>query len=232
MGMCCWTVCDDCDAEAPEMGDAGFLGYPSMDDAAGDCDAATFGSIHRALSGAHLVTSEVDAFREFLEKHKGHHVVTETEDGPAFGEGDEDDEDDEDGEFEEDDIDGEDDMDDEEDEDEEDFGDDEEDLADEGEGEDAVRGRYVVGRYRASCAQCGAAFSTNNEYELLPFERADLTAQHARDLRKNVIDVLDDSCYHAEPLWDDDLEGVVTFIEKHAEHGVMAEVVPAKTGAA
>jgi hypothetical protein len=222
MGMVCWTTCEDCDEKAPELGDSGFMGYPSLDDKVTDVDVATFGSIYKALAAVHAITGEVDAFHKFLERHRGHNVVTDTEDGPAFGGDDDMDEMDElydDDDFEDEDDTGF----------EEDFEDDDiEETSDESllHRDNGAVDSYVRAKYQATCTQCNVSFLTKHSEDFVPFDRTTITAKAMKMYQRHVVDVMDESSYRAEPLYDGDLEELALFFEDHRRHEVVVEIVP------
>lgn len=84
MSVSCSTYCETCNQQAPEIGDQGMLGQPSLETEKQYNDdwgvwSYDFGWIHEGLSALHLVPREVDAYRQFLEHHKGHKVVLVTD---------------------------------------------------------------------------------------------------------------------------------------------------------
>jgi hypothetical protein len=221
MGMACWTTCEDCDEKAPELGDHGYMGYPSLDDEVPDVDVATFGSIYRALVAVHVVTGEVDAFYRFLERHKGHRVVTETEGGSPFE--DDDDMEDMDELYDDEDFDDEDDADYEDDFDDEDMEEDFDEAADSPNGDS-----YAMARYKATCPHCNASFVTEYSESFVPFDRATLTAKDMKMFQQRVVEVMDEASYHAEPLYGDDLDNLARFFKDHMKHEVVVELVAEK----
>jgi hypothetical protein len=212
-------MCENCDEEAPMLGDSGYMGYPSLDDKVPDIDVATFGSIYRTLAAVHVITGEVATFYKFLERHKGHRIVTETEYGSPF----EDDEEDMD---EEDELFDEDGFDDEDDDGLEDELEDEDMEEDSYEEQEKTAEDYVRAKYQATCTKCNASFQTKNDDDFVPFDRVVITAKDMKAYQRRVVDVMDESSYHAEPLWDGDLEDLATFFKKHMKHEVVVELVP------
>lgn len=80
MGIASATYCEDCNEQAPEIGDQGMLGNPSLEAAREyhadwGVNSYTFGWIYDALKGICLVPRDVEAYRQFLKKHTGHKVV-------------------------------------------------------------------------------------------------------------------------------------------------------------
>ena len=211
MGMCCWTVCRDCDAEAPQLGDFGYLGYPSLEERANGSAATTFGAIYRGLAAVHLVTEEIDDFRRFLERHAGHRVVTENQEGLIFGDdgqggalpssavragaadsdGDEDEEDESEGTDED---------------------------------EDEPEAVFIKSRYRASCRRCGESVATGDLYPLSPFMPAPLSAAAIRAFQDTVMPAIETDCYEAAPLYVGDLARLDTFFASHSDHEIVVEL--------
>ncbi|MCP3876665.1 MAG: hypothetical protein GY699_26450 [Desulfobacteraceae bacterium] len=79
MSISTTIYCVDCILEAPEIGDQGFIGMPSLDEKIvpkhKDYDVLqNFGSIYRALSDINLVTYELESFHRFLKEHEGHSI--------------------------------------------------------------------------------------------------------------------------------------------------------------
>jgi hypothetical protein len=197
------------------------MGYPSLDDQVPDVDVATFGSIYRALAAVHVITAEIDAFYQFLERHKGHHVVTETEYGPAFE--DDDDMDEMDELYDEDELEDEDDA-----EFDDDFDDDDiEESSDEASAhqEEPTADGYVRAKYQATCTKCNASFLTKHSDDFVPFDRVAIAAQDMKAYQAQVVAVMDDASYHAEPLWDGDLEELALFFKDHMKHEIVVELV-------
>ena len=80
MSVGCSTYCIDCNEEAPEIGDGGMIGDPSIEDKLtyhededwGDFTTYAFGWIYSGLRAISLIPFEVEAYRAFLLKHQGH----------------------------------------------------------------------------------------------------------------------------------------------------------------
>jgi hypothetical protein len=201
MGVCCSFSCVECGEEAPELGDFGYIGYPSLDAAAGQRDVPNFGHVYAGLAAVRLVTSEVQDFHDFLARHRGHTIDSSGDGEPLFDDGEdlyeEDDEDD----------------------------DDEEEADDVAAGASADS-RYVASQYSATCATCRASFTTKVDYPFLPFDRVSLTAADIKAFLKQVADVADDAMYRAAPVYDGDLENLAAFLRKHAKHEVAVELAP------
>ena len=73
------AACLTCQRLAPILGDAGFLGYPSIEEgtvrgkqAAEYAGMPTFGALYRVLASVGLVTSDLTHYHAFLEEHRGH----------------------------------------------------------------------------------------------------------------------------------------------------------------
>lgn len=89
MGIGYYTYCIDCPAEAPWIGDAGTIGWPTLgmeyapgkvftDSAGGkhrDDPYFPFGRLYRGLAAINLITSDIAAYHAFLVAHDGHRVV-------------------------------------------------------------------------------------------------------------------------------------------------------------
>ncbi|WP_435106828.1 hypothetical protein [Arhodomonas sp. AD133] len=84
MSVRCQTFCVDCNVEAPEIGDGGVFGTPSLavtaipdDDWGGT--AYTFGWLYDGLSALGLRPYDIEAYRAFLREHDGHDVRLTTD---------------------------------------------------------------------------------------------------------------------------------------------------------
>jgi hypothetical protein len=75
MSMDVTTVCVTCGVGAPDLGDGGYIGRPSLEEHSWNPEedvAASFGYIHMGLAAIGMVTWEVSRYREFLLAHQGH----------------------------------------------------------------------------------------------------------------------------------------------------------------
>lgn len=84
MGVACSTYCLDCNVRAPEIGDQGMLGQPSlMDEKDYNEDwgitSYNFGWIYTGLKAISLLPFDVEAYRAFLEAHQGHDILLTTD---------------------------------------------------------------------------------------------------------------------------------------------------------
>ena len=70
MGVTYAVMCLDCGDEGPEVGDFGYIGYPSLDKKKGKRHIPNFGYIYSGLRTLGLLTPGVEEMREFLEKHR------------------------------------------------------------------------------------------------------------------------------------------------------------------
>lgn len=223
MGVTCSFTCVECGEDAPELGDFGYIGYPSLDSGKGDRDIPNFGYIYAGLAAVGLVTDEVQAFQAFLVRHRGHQIDSSADGEPLFGDDDELEDDDLD-EVEDEDDEGDDELDEG---DEEDLGEDDEDPADDG--EDATKrrgGPFLDARYVATCADCRTSFSTSQEYRFVPFDPRVLATTEIKRFLKQVVEAGPEAMYRAEPLYDGDLEGAGKFLRTHARHQVTAQLSP------
>ncbi len=85
MGVLFGAICLDCLEEGPEVGDFGFIGYPSISTDEEACPSKwdkdstspwekNFGFIYIGLEAFKMLTFEVEAFQAFLVKHQGHRI--------------------------------------------------------------------------------------------------------------------------------------------------------------
>lgn len=226
MGVTYGVMCLDCGDEGPEVGDFGYIGYPSLDEEKGKRYVPNFGYIYRGLRTLGLLTPGVEEMREFLEKHRAHTMDLACEGESMFEDEDEDEDDlDDAGEGEHDDDSGDDLDDDDGDEDlDEDL--DDEDF-DEG-GDEAPRpstaskgqgkAKFKTAHFTASCVKCKTTFKTTGTDEVLAFSERTLTPAQVKDAWPRISG---DEFYDrgAEPFWDD-LPGIAAFLKKHAAHSV------------
>ena len=73
MGVNAWVVCRDCGARAPEVGDFGYIGYPSLESRSEPVEGIhTFGYLYEGFKALRLLTGELEAVRAFLRRHRRH----------------------------------------------------------------------------------------------------------------------------------------------------------------
>ncbi len=87
MGVTVTTYCKRCRVAAPEVGDFGFIGSPTLGPAKRG-DVTPFGTIYAGLAALRLVTPELAGFKAFLDEHGRHPIVQQSdaddeEDGDA-----------------------------------------------------------------------------------------------------------------------------------------------------
>ncbi len=221
MGVTYAVMCLDCGDEGPEVGDFGYIGYPSLDKKKGKRHIPNFGYIYSGLRTLGLLTPGVEEMREFLEKHRVHTMDLACE-GESMFEDDQDEDADED-------LDGDEDDDDDDDDDSADDLDDDEDLDDEDFDEDEAprpltaskgqgKARFKTAHFTASCVKCKTTLTTTGLDEVLAFSEKALTPAQVRDAWPRISG---DEFYDrgAEPFGDD-LPGIAAFLKKHAAHSV------------
>lgn len=216
MGVTYGVMCLDCGDEGPEVGDFGYIGYPSLDEEKGKRYVPNFGYIYSGLKTLGLLTPGVEEMREFLEKHRAHAMDLACE-GESMFEDDEEDEDldDDDSDLDEDDEDDDDDDDLDEDLDDEDF---DEDEAPRPRAASKGKGKFKTAHFMATCVKCKATFTTTGADEVLAFSEKTLTPAQVKDAWPRISG---DEFYDrgAEPFWDD-LPALALFLKKHAAHSV------------
>jgi hypothetical protein len=216
------VTCLDCRINAPNVGDGGFLGAPTLEvaeeSAAGGLEREplpTFEYFYEALAGLGIRPYDLDTFREFLVAHSGHRL---------FLSGDHDDQDDWPPELQE------------------------ADEADDPDGMDAYEqreearvrrvasGEFLEAHFHLQCSACEASLQSG-EPELL---RAQPDMAVPRDAAERFASrwgrYPDEGWNHRlmgiadpyEPL----MEELVAFARHHAAHGMRARVVPASPGSA
>lgn len=84
MSVRCQTVCVDCNAEAPEIGDGGVFGEPSLDvryteDEEWGVRSYTFGWLYDGLKRLGIMPHDLEAYAAFLKAHEGHDVRLTTD---------------------------------------------------------------------------------------------------------------------------------------------------------
>jgi hypothetical protein len=200
VGLTCNTTCLDCGEAAPEVGDCGYIGYPSASRELGPGGRPpNFGYLYEGFAAIRLVTHDLDSLDSFLRAHEGHRLQTFADGEPAFGDGGDDAEDLSD-------------M---------DEGEDEDDDWSE---EDAAK--YPVAHYRVQCKACGASFMAEAPDNIKAFAPTPLTSDDIERFLARVAKNLDpETIYRAEPLSPDDLNAVVAFLHKHRDHAVEAAAV-------
>lgn len=220
MGVTYGVMCLDCGDEGPEVGDFGYIGYPSLDEEKGKRYIPNFGYIYSGLRTLGLLTPGVEEMREFLEKHRAHTMDLACEGESMFEDEDQDEDEDEDDDDSDDDLDDDDDDDDDdEDLDDEDFDEDEDEAprpptASKGQG----KAMFKTAHFTASCVKCKTTFTTTGPDEVLAFSERTLTPAQVKDAWPRISG---DEFYDrgAEPFWDD-LPGIAAFLKKHAAHSV------------
>lgn len=75
MGVTFGVVCERCGVEAPEVGDFGYIGAPSLELRKRRDGLQSFGSIYEGLEAIGVVTQEIEAFKTFLDEHRGHPIA-------------------------------------------------------------------------------------------------------------------------------------------------------------
>jgi hypothetical protein len=231
MGVTYEVTCLDCGEEGPEVGDLGYIGYPSLSEEEGGRFLPNFGFIYRGLVMLGMRTQAIEGLRAFLMEHRDHQMDISCEGESMFGEdGDEEELGDENG---EDDEDEEDDERDEEDEGGEDEGDDEDDEEAEGKDEDDDAERqaradpkgFVASHFEASCSRCGASVRSEWEDRVIPFEARVLEKREVREALRRVTG--EESFERAsEPFGPDDFQRICGFLHKHAGHGPRIALIP------
>ena len=207
MGLTCNTACLDCGEAAPEVGDCGYIGYPSASRERGPGGRPpNFGYLYEGFAAIRLVTHNLDSLDSFLRAHEGHRLHTFADGEPAFGDGGDDAEDMSE-------------MDEDED---EDGGEDDDDWSE----EDAAK--YPIAHYRVRCKACGASFQADAPDNIKTFAPTPLTPDDIERFLTQVAKNLDpETIYRAEPLSPDDLNAVAAFLGKHRDHAVEAAAVQA-----
>jgi outer membrane protein assembly factor BamB len=75
--------CLECGSRAPDAGDCGHIGYPSLEDDGGSGDLASFESIYRGYASLGLRLSILDHMRAWLIEHASHKVELTYEGEPV-----------------------------------------------------------------------------------------------------------------------------------------------------
>ena len=214
MGVTFDTLCVKCGESAPEVGDCGYIGFPSASRERGPVERiANFGYIYEGLETIGLRTWSLDALYDFLTRHEGHGLHTFGDGEPAFGDGDPEalaaaqSESDENDDF--DDFDADDDFD-----------------EDDGWNEE-VATAYPAARYRVECSACSEQFQSEFGDNLKALTSTVLSAPSIDAFLERVVQEIDrEAFYRSEPLSGDDLERLAAFLAQHRTHSPVASSVP------
>jgi hypothetical protein len=222
-------LCVRCGERAPEVGDFGYIGSPSLSSLPRFVPwrPQRFGYIYRGLSDVSLMPAEVAAFHAFLRKHRGHRLFAT----PGA--------DDDDGEggflsnmriwvsmglsvirhpsvllrrglqgtlefF---------------------LGGSEDEPSDPS--ALITEADFVMARYRMTCTTCGRSVVTENSDSLRQFERRNLLPKEVAAFERRVLSLDADDIYRATPLIDPgyDLRPFQAFVREHAKHKLEADLV-------
>jgi len=74
MSVSFFTYCIDCSVNAPEIGDAGMMGAPSLEIVSDQDSFYTFGWIYDGLKAINLLPYSIESYKSFLETHQGHKI--------------------------------------------------------------------------------------------------------------------------------------------------------------
>jgi HEAT repeat protein len=67
--------CDECKTDAPEIGDFGYIGSPNLDPKR----RGSFGYIYQGFEALGILPAELEDFKLFLERHRGHRIRSSPE---------------------------------------------------------------------------------------------------------------------------------------------------------
>jgi hypothetical protein len=203
------TVCLDCGVFAPEVGDFGYIGYPSLDTSRGpDCKPPNFGYLYEAFAGIQLVTWHLDLLHGFFRSHAGHRLHTFADDEPLFGDG------------------GPNAM-------QPDPG----EVAllsfglQEAAWTEAAAARYPLARFKVQCGSCAAEYLSSASDNLRRFDLVTLTLGYIRQFGERMKGQLDRFIFmKASPLDGisadfTDLSSLLAFLTDHGAHGLTASMV-------
>ncbi|KHD07438.1 hypothetical protein PN36_10135 [Candidatus Thiomargarita nelsonii] len=82
MSVSFFTYCIDCSVNAPEIGDAGMMGAPSLEIVSDSF--YTFGWIYDGLKAISLLPYSIESYKSFLETHQGHKIHMDDEQLPEL----------------------------------------------------------------------------------------------------------------------------------------------------
>lgn len=219
MGVTYGVMCLDCGDEGPEVGDFGYIGYPSLDEEKGKRYIPNFGYIYSGLRTLGLLTPGVEEMREFLERHRAHTMDLACEGESMFEDEDLDEDAGEDDDDLDDDLDDDDDVEDlDEDLEDEDFDEDEEEAPRSPSASKRGQAKFITAQFTASCVKCKTTFRTTGWDAVLAFSGETLTPAQVKNAWPRIWG---DDFYDrgAEPFWDD-LPAIAAFLKKHAAHPV------------
>jgi hypothetical protein len=87
MGVACSVMCVTCNADAPELGDMGFMGFPSLSVEERKLKKfvpQNFGYLYEGFRSIGMFTEATDDFLRFLYKHAGHEFFMNAEDQDMY----------------------------------------------------------------------------------------------------------------------------------------------------
>jgi hypothetical protein len=208
-------ACVTCKRLAPNMGDGGFLGAPTLDvseesrvGAFADEPMPSFGLLHGGLAAVGLLPYDIERNREFLVEHAGHRLS-------IMGDG----------------VDGEDAF---------EADDDDDSIGEEMDALDAERERRVAaGEFKeayfaVSCAACRAELGAT-EAELLKAEAGKKISQADAQTFIAAWDRSPDDGWNHRLMgivdpFESFMPDLVQFLKSHAAHGLSSQLLPAPSG--
>lgn len=190
--------CDDCDADAPDVGDMGSIGFPSLSmDPRKKADVPqNFGYIYQGFLGVGLLTQELDEFLAFLCDHVGHRLMILEEDDAPY----EDHEDDA-------------------------WYRKARDAAN-GPPRPAQGLEYHVAKFEAACGRCDEKITSEHVDTVRRGGPHTVSSTAIDEYHDRVIKRLDNDFYRSEPFNSADLEQLGTFLRRHKAHDPTVAFIP------
>jgi hypothetical protein len=213
-------ACVTCKRLAPNVGDGGYLGAPTLDVAEettvgilGGEGMPSFGLFYAGLAALGLLPHDIERAREFMAEHAGHRLFI------TGGDVDGDDVPDDLREFEEDENDN---------------------IPEEMDALDAERerrvasGEFIEGHFAVSCAACRSELKSTDAELLKAREGKTVSQADARTFVAAWDRAPDDGWNHrlmgiADP-YESFMPELVEFVRKHAAHGLASRILPAPVG--
>jgi len=190
------VTCAECRARAPAFGDFGYVGSPSLDTGKRRGDLQTFGFIYASLASLQLVTLDLEEFRAFLERHRGHRVKLRAE-GEELENGDDADDD---------------------------VRPPRRRTA--ASRKTRVSAREFVHRlYELVCSECDVVYTASESARLRRFAPFVVTDERRRRLRA-CVGVLESSIERVSGFPFDDVDEIDRFLHSHRSHRVTARLAP------
>jgi HEAT repeat protein len=195
LGVAYTTVCTLCGVEAPEVGDFGFIGAPSLETKRSKKGTHPFGYLYAGFAALGLLTEEIEAFKAFLEAHHGHKLHRyDDAGGEELGE-------------------------------EEDGDDGAGSVSPSKPTRKFTfkKGKFVEAFHELACEECGEVYRGSSSEKLRPFEPMPLTRERVTLFETNCGDI-ESHTYRVGGFPFEDIDPIARFLRKHSGHAVVVRL--------